>query len=201
MYSVADLTPLPAQPHQAPSLIGVDGSDPQPGLKAELRRHPCSTARVVAICVSAGGIPKRPLAVGQVTLDGLIGDGRHHTKHIRRDRAISLFDLELLTDLVREGYPLGPGAAGENLTVEGLHVQQLLPGTRLQIGNVVLELQQPRKPCYVLDAIDPGLKDAIVGRCGYMASVVQEGEIRPGMAIKVLRASPLSFASTAEKGT
>jgi hypothetical protein len=29
---------------------------------------------------------------------------------------------------------------------------------------------QPRKPCYVLDAIDPRLKEVIVGRCGHMAS-------------------------------
>ena len=77
-----------------------------------------------------------------------------------------------------------PGEAGENLTVEGLFVQQMEPGTLLDIGDVVLRLEKPRKPCYVLDAIDPRLKDVIVDRCGYMASVVQGGTIRPDMRIR-----------------
>ncbi len=138
---------------------------------------------VVAVCVSPGGIPKLPLAEGKVTVDGLTGDGRNHAKHIRPDRAICLFDLEILERLVCEGFPLTPGAAGENLTVSGLHVQEMLPGTVLKIGDVTLKLEQPRKPCYVLDSIDPRLKEAIVGRCGYLASVVREGTIAPGMAI------------------
>jgi MOSC domain-containing protein YiiM len=138
---------------------------------------------VVAVCVSPGGIPKLPLAEGNVTVEGLTGDGRNHVKHIRPDRAISLFDLEILERLVCEGFPLAPGAAGENLTVSGLHVQEMLPGTVLKIGDVTLKLEQPRKPCYVLDSIDPRLKHAIVGRCGYLASVVREGTIAPGMAI------------------
>jgi MOSC domain-containing protein YiiM len=51
-------------------------------------------------------------------------------------------------------------------------------------------LEQPRKPCYVLDAIDTRLKDVIVGRCGYMASILQEGTIRPGMRIKAVHDVP-----------
>ena len=107
----------------------------------------------------------------RVSSDGLQGDGRNHAKHIRPDRAISLWDHENLQQLVAEGFQLTPGAAGENFTVSGLNVQQMPPGTLLRIGDVVLKLEQPRKPCYVLDAIDPRLKDVIVGRCGYMASV------------------------------
>jgi hypothetical protein len=53
----------------------------------------------------------------------------------------------------------------------GQRVQKLALGTVLQIGDVLLKLEQPRKPCYVLDAIDPRLKDAIVGRCGFMAQL------------------------------
>jgi MOSC domain-containing protein YiiM len=144
--------------------------------------------RVVAVCVSPGGIPKRPLPCCDVTVTGLAGDGRNHAKHIRPDRAVSLFDLEILYDLVDEGFPLAPGVAGENLTVQGVHVQSLPAGTLLRIGAVLLRLEQPRKPCYVLDAIDPQLKDAIAGRCGYLASVVREGVLRPGAPVEVLEA-------------
>jgi MOSC domain-containing protein YiiM len=96
---------------------------------------------------------------------------------------VSLFDIEILTQLQKEGFPLYPGAIGENLTVTGLGVQRLPPGTILEIGQVLLRLEEPRKPCYVLDAIHPCLKDVIVGRCGYMASVVRGGVIEPGMNI------------------
>jgi MOSC domain-containing protein YiiM len=144
---------------------------------------------VLAVSISAGGIPKRPQPEALARTAGLIGDGRNHAKHIKPERAISLWDHEILQDLTGEGFALTPGAAGENLTVVGLAVQQMAPGTLLAIGSeVVLQLEQPRKPCYVLDAIDPRLKEAVVGRCGYMASVVREGTIRPGMAVRVVTA-------------
>ena len=142
-----------------------------------------TSGRLVAVCVSRGSIPKHALTAVRVTPDGLEGDGHAHAKHNRRERAISLFDLEVLTQLQREGFPVYPGAIGENLTVAGLHVQLLPPGTLLRIGDVLLQLEEPRRPCYVLDAINPCLKDVIVGRCGYMASVVQGGVIKPGMDI------------------
>lgn len=139
--------------------------------------------RLVAVCVSGGGIPKQRVASVPVTTDGLAGDGHAHAKHNRPARAVCLFDLEILNQLQDEGYPLFPGAIGENLTVAGLHVQQMPPGTLLEIGDVLLQLEEPRKPCYVLDAIDPTLKDAIAGRCGFMASVVRGGAIAPGMTV------------------
>ena len=139
--------------------------------------------RLVAVCVSRGSIPKHALAAVHVTTDGLEGDGHAHAKHNRPERAISLFDLEILTQLQKEGFPLYPGAIGENLTVADLHVQRLPPGTLLEIGEALLRLEEPRKPCFVLDAINPCLKDVIVGRCGYMASVVEGGMIKPGMEI------------------
>lgn len=143
-------------------------------------------ARLIAVCTSPGGIPKLPLAEAHVAFHGLIGDGRNHTKHIRPDRAISLIDQEILDQLRAEGFDVGPGIVGENLTVENLRVQTLAPGTLLCIDQVVLRLERPRKPCYVLDAIDPRLKEVIAGRCGYMASVVQSGPLCPGMSIRLI---------------
>lgn len=139
--------------------------------------------RVVAVCTSAGGVPKSQRLDAEVCVEGIRGDLHTHDKHNRPDRALSLFDLEVLQQLIEEGFPLKPGIIGENLTVEALHVQELPAGTLLEIGDVIIRLEEPRKPCYVLDVIDPRLKDVVVGRCGYMASVVRCGLIRPGMTI------------------
>ena len=121
-----------------------------------------------------------------MALAGLVGDGHAHEKHNGPDRALSLLDLEVLDQLRDEGFDLQPGMLGENLTAAGLAVQGMAPGTLLAIGEVVLRLEQPRKPCYVLDSIDPRLKEVLVGRCGYMASVVRCGTIQPGMEIVTL---------------
>lgn len=149
---------------------------------------------VLAVSISPGGIPKLPIAAGTVVADGIVGDGRAHAKHLRPDRAVSLLDYEIMQQLEQEGFPLVPGAAGENLTVTDLNVQSMTPGTLLQIGDTILRLEQPRKPCFVLDAIDPRLKDAIVGRCGYLASVVRTGTIAPGMRVTIVSTVPAAVA-------
>jgi MOSC domain-containing protein YiiM len=80
---------------------------------------------------------------------------------------------------------LVPGSIGENITFRNLHVQKMFPGTILQMGEVIIKLEEPRKPCYVLYAVSESLKENIIGRCGYMASVLQEGTIMPGASIVV----------------
>ena len=144
-------------------------------------------AEVVAVCVSGGGVPKTLVSAAEVSTNGLADDGHDHKKHNRPDRAVSIQDLELLKELQADGYPVGPGIMGENLTVRGLHVQRLAPGDRICFADgPVLELSEPRKPCFVLDKIHPALKDAVVGRCGFLASVVQTGRLFAGQRISVV---------------
>ncbi len=141
---------------------------------------------VVSLNISPGGVPKRSVDQARVTLDGLEGDGRDHPKHIKPTRAVSLLDYEIIETLRQEGYSVGPGVLGENLSVRHLNVQSLMPGTRLTFaGGVVIELVEPRKPCFVLGAIDPALEKETVGRIGYMARVITEGVIRAGETISV----------------
>lgn len=143
-----------------------------------------AVGQIVAVCLSHGGVPKWPIDSAVVTTDGIVGDLHAHEKHVRPDRALSLFDVEILRELVAEGFPLEPGIAGENLTISGLNLQQMPAGTMLQAGDVRIRLEAPRKPCYVLDKIDVRLKDAMVGRCGYMASVLHGGILQAGMTIR-----------------
>src|SRR5262245_11224246 len=142
-------------------------------------------ARLIAVNISEGGIPRFPQGLAYVDKGGLHGDVRAHEKHRRPDRALSLLDYEIILQLVHEGFRVWPGRMGENLTVLGMDVQHMEPGTQLQIGDVIVQLEQPRKPCYVLDAIDPLLKDVVVGRCGYLASVIQPGLIESGARIQI----------------
>lgn len=96
-------------------------------IELSLAERVATSPRVVAVCRSSGGIPKTPVESAAIDVNGIVGDDHAHAKHIRPDRAISIFDLESLMDLKREGFPLAPGVAGENLTVENLRVQSLAP--------------------------------------------------------------------------
>ncbi len=141
---------------------------------------------VVSVNVSPGGIPKRPVDEAEVVFDGLAGDGHNHEKHRSLRQAVSLLDVEDLEDLRAEGFDVGPGAAGENLTVRGLDVDRLAPGETLRLsGGVELEITKVRRPCYVLDAISPELKVRIEGRCGVYARVIRGGRVRAGETIHV----------------
>ena len=144
---------------------------------------------VVALSISKGGIPKQPVDSAGVRYAGLEGDGHNHEKHNRPAQAVCLQDEEFLEELRGEGYPLYPGTIGENITVRNLYVQRLQPGDVLKFENgLTVQLTKERKPCYVLDSIDPKLKEAIMGRCGYYAQVLQEGMIRAGETVEVQKA-------------
>jgi len=144
---------------------------------------------VVSVNVSPGGIPKRAVPMARVSFAGLEGDGHAHEKHNSPLQAVSIIDVEDLDDLRAEGFEVFPGATGENLTVRGLSVDSLAIGSRLRFsGGVEVTLTKRRKPCFVLDAIDPRLKEVIVGRCGWLAKVIREGEVRAGEATEVFGA-------------
>ena len=141
---------------------------------------------VISVNISKGGIPKLPVDKCAVTVDGLEGDGRDHDKHRSLDRAVSLIDKEILDQLVTEGYPVSAGSVGENLTVQNLDLQSLQVGDQLSFdGGLCIELVEARKPCFVLDPLGETLKKDIVGRCGFLARVIHEGEIERGVSITV----------------
>jgi MOSC domain-containing protein YiiM len=124
----------------------------------------------------------------EVTPDGLAGDAHDHEKHRSPDRAVSIQDLELLEQLASEGYAVGPGRMGENITVKGLNVQRLAVGDRLRFQDgLLVELTLVRKPCFVLDAIHQDLQKAVAGRCGFLARVVKPGVLTPGQSVTVER--------------
>jgi len=144
-------------------------------------------ALVISINISKGGIPKMPTDCTYIKASGLEGDGHNHEKHYRPIQAVCLQDVEKLEELRAEGYPLYSGTTGENLTVRNLNVNQLPVGTILELsGGVILELTKVRQPCYVLDSINPKLKEDIIGRCGMYAKVLKDGVIETGEYVQIL---------------
>ncbi len=103
------------------------------------------------------------------------------------NRNLNMMDQEMLRMLAAEGYPTGPGVLGENLIVSGVNLTALPAGTRLRIGlEAEVEVVRLREPCYKLTALDPRMPDAVIGRVGVMARVVESGVIRVGDAVATI---------------
>jgi MOSC domain-containing protein YiiM len=140
---------------------------------------------LLAVCLGPGGIPKQPVDSARVTLDGLEGDAHDQSYHGGRKRAVCLLSIEQYRALRADGVACEtPGTFGENLLIEGLDPSLLRPGDRLRIGDqVLLELHDVRAPCATLRSIDGRFPDLMVGRSGWMCAVLEEGTLRPGMAV------------------
>ena len=89
----------------------------------------------------------------------------------------------------REGRPFAYAEFGENLTTEGIEVNDALVGERWAIGSAVFELSEPRVPCWRLGVRmnDPGFirrfTEAL--RPGAYMRLVTEGDVGAGDAIAV----------------
>lgn len=88
------------------------------------------------------------------------------------------------------GRAIDPGTFGENLTTLGMDVTNAVIGERWVIGGVVLEVSQPRIPCYKLGIRmdDPQFpaRFAAAGRPGAYLRIVRPGRISAGDAIRVI---------------
>jgi MOSC domain-containing protein YiiM len=156
---------------------------------------------ILQVNVSPGGLPKHAIAGGLITFSGIEGDGHAHPQiHGGPEKAILLIAMEVIEELKARGYPLFPGAMGENLTTGGIDVRALCIGDRLRAGAAELEITRPRGPCSQLDSYGETLGrevyDKLVkalnpatprwGMSGFYASVVSPGEVRPGDIIAVV---------------
>lgn len=174
------------------------------------------TARLLAICSGPAarlrgtvdgrevdvlsGIVKRPLSVLADPVEiafgrlGVAGDEQADlTVHGGLDKAVYVYPVEHYAAWAartsQAGVPFTgqPGSFGENLLVEGLLEETVWTGDRLEIGDLILSVTTPRRPCYKLDLhLYPGAGRAMVlGRQpGWYCSVLRPGKAAAGQPIR-----------------
>ena len=152
-----------------------------------------------SINVSDGGVPKLPRPHAQIRAGGVEGDRQEdRVLHGGPDRAVCLFSLELIEALQGEGHPIEPGSIGENLTLHGVDWTAMRSGTRLEIGEVVLEVTRPTTPCHKIGAAFADGEFTRVsqkvhpGWSRYYARVLREGLVTTGDRV-LLVPPPLLF--------
>ncbi|MCV9936698.1 MOSC domain-containing protein [Boseaceae bacterium BT-24-1] len=110
-------------------------------------------------------------------------------------RQVHLIHAELFDELAAGGFSLRPGEMGENITTSGIDLLGLPIGARLRLGaQALVEITGLRNPCAQIEAFQPGLLKAVLGRdpngglirkAGIMGIVLEGGEVRPGDPIGV----------------
>ena len=103
------------------------------------------------------------------------------------NRHVNIMSLEALRTLAQEGWKVAPGQLGEQITVSGLDVAALPPGTRISLGeSAIVEVQKQRTGCEWLAAIQDKNPEEAAGRLGVLVSVVQGGSVCRGGPVSVI---------------
>jgi MOSC domain-containing protein YiiM len=130
-----------------------------------------------------------PVAVCGVNLEG---DEQGDRKvHGGPDKAVYSYAREDIDWWERElGRELPDGAFGENLTLGGIDIRDALIGERWRIGTVVLEVSEPRFPCWKLGVRfgDPKMlkRFAAAARTGAYLRIVEEGKLAAGEPVTTI---------------
>lgn len=140
---------------------------------------------------------------------GVVGDAHcgatvRHRSRVAVDplqpnlRQVHLMAGELHDELRRDGFVVGPGDLGENITTREIDLLALATGTVLRVGSdVLLAVTGLRNPCRQLDRFRAGLMSAVldtspdggvIRRAGVMAVVVHGGVVK--MGDRILASTP-----------
>ena len=100
-------------------------------------------------------------------------------------RQVSLLAIESIETMNASDMNLNPGDFAENITTKNIDLPALPIGTRLKIGDVVLEVSQIGKECHTKCEIFEKVGSCIMPTEGIFAKVVTGGTIKENDNIEV----------------
>jgi MOSC domain-containing protein YiiM len=127
---------------------------------------------------------------------GLEGDryyaGTGHWSRFGRVCEVTFIAAEDLHNIEREtGVGVKNGEHRRNVVTRGISLKALRRGERFRVGEVAFEYRGPRSVCrYIERLTEPGMTQALKGRGGICASVIENGTVRVGDEIEVDPVSP-----------
>ena len=143
------------------------------------------TGTIVAVSISeTKGQRKTPVPWAELKEEyGILGDAHAGEWH----RQISLLAMESIHKMQALGLSVGAGDFAENITTTGIDLVSLPIGTRLELGEVLLEVTQIGKECHTRCAIYYQAGDCVMPKEGIFARVLRGGIIRQGEAVSIKR--------------
>lgn len=132
--------------------------------------------------------------------DAHMGKTVKHRSRVAKDpsqanlRQVHLIHSELHKELASKGFTISYGEMGENISTKGIELLNLPKGTRLTIGESIIEITGLRNPCHQLNSLQEGLMNALLGKdengnlirkAGVMGIIIESGQITIGDEIRV----------------
>lgn len=142
-------------------------------------------SKIIAVNISdKKGVVKNPIDKGFFRENyGLEGDAHSGEWH----RQVSLLAVESIDKMKRKGgLLLTPGKFAENLTTEGIELFTIPIGTKLKVGEVILEVTQIGKECHRGCEIRNIVGDCVMPREGIFAKVLKSGFIKAEDRVEII---------------
>lgn len=146
---------------------------------------------------------KRPLLLGPCGFDGDVQADL--TAHGGPDKAVQLYPVSHYVELERRFEKLrgnlGPGALGENISCDGLDEHDVRVGDVWRLGQALLQLSQPRSPCWKiddkLDCVGVAAAIAQTRRTGWYWRVIRPGMVEPQDTLQLVEPGNAAFRLSA----
>lgn len=152
-----------------------------------VQERPDAHGRPLRSAIRKESVPGPILLGSEGLLGDEVGDRKHHGGP---DQALLAYARETYVLWASEGRPLAPGTFGENLLLAGLDDHSACIGDRLQVGDALLQVSQPRVPCGTLQR-HLGWPDAVTrvyatARGGFYLRVLVPAPLESGAPVKLL---------------
>lgn len=161
--------------------------------------------RILQINISKGGVPKMPVGSAFVSFERVDGDDwRHKDVHGGAQQVILMIAQENIDALKTSGFPVFPGALGENFTTEGLDYKTIRYGDVFKAGEALeFRITKRRAPCRTILVYGSSINEAIFdkaahehdwrsekwGVSGFYAEILKEGSVKAGDTIERIKES------------
>lgn len=136
------------------------------------------TGEVVSVNISSekGVSKKRTAKISLIEDHGVENDAHAKTPN----REVSLLAVESILKTRKKKLAVNPGDFAENITTKGIDLPKLPLGTKLQIGDALLEVTQIGKTCHSRCQVFYKVGDCVMPKEGIFAKVLRGGEIKVG---------------------
>ncbi|KAJ4371867.1 hypothetical protein N0V86_008421 [Didymella sp. IMI 355093] len=129
-----------------------------------------------------------------ITTNGIVGDEHAYEPHRSPDKALLHYCTTHYDEWSRE-IPVSevhfkPGAFGENLFSSEVSEHNVCIGDRIAIGDIIVEVSEPRAPCYKLnhrfEVKDMAKRTQTLFRTGWLYRIIKPGTIAAGDTVQLL---------------
>ena len=137
----------------------------------------------IQLCVGHRDPMKSVESARMIENYGIEGDRHAVSEGVRTKRQVLLTDVETLAK-----FGLSRGDIRENITLSGIEIHSLNEGDRVSLGgDAVVEITGHCAPCARMDEIRDGLRVALEGQRGMLATVISGGAVSVGDEVRALQ--------------